>query len=178
MKMYFIAIVLPASLNEKILPLKNMMKEKYGCHAALRSPSHITLVPPFWMDELEEPALNEDINNLSNELSTFTIKTNNFSCFRPRTIFIATEANNELNAIKKEADNYFTNKPSYKIKIDTRPFHPHITIANRDLFKKNFYESWEYFKNKKFKEECVVTGMSLLKHNQKNWDVIFTSQFQ
>jgi 2'-5' RNA ligase len=175
--MYFIAIVLPQHLNEKILKYKNMMLEKYNCKVGLKSPAHITLIPPFWMEEEKEKQLLTDIDLLSNQFHPFSISTNNFSAFKPRTIFITVAANDQLNQVKKIADDFFKSNSFYKIKIDERSFHPHITIATRDLFKKSFHEIWPWFAEKKFLEEWTTEGLSLLRHNQKNWDVIYTSQF-
>lgn len=175
--MYFIAIVLPPELNEKVLKYKKMMLEKYNCKVGLKSPAHITLVPPFWMEDEKESELISDIDTVSSKLSSFTIRTNNFSAFRPGTIFAAVEENETLQAVKNKMDDFFKNQSSYSIKIDTRPFHPHITIATRDLFKKSFYEIWPWFEEKKFIEEWKAETVSLLRHNKKNWDVVHTSQF-
>lgn len=178
MQMYFIAIVLPQHLNEKVLKYKNVMLEKYNCTVGLKSPAHITLVPPFWMEDQKEQQLISDIENLSNHLDPFHISTNNFSAFKPRTIFIEPILTDELVKVKKATDKLFRNNSFYKIKIETRPFHPHITIATRDLFKKSFYEIWPWFAEKKFMEEWITEGISILRHNKKNWDVVYTSQFK
>jgi len=177
MQMYFIAIVLPEELNQKILKYKDMMLEKYNCKVGLKSPAHITLVPPFWMDEKKEQQLLSAVGAMSQTIEPFAIETNNFSAFKPRTIFIEVKHNNQLNEVKRLADDFFENNSFYNIKIDTRPFHPHITITTRDLFKKNFYEIWPWFEEKKFFEQWNAEGISVLRHNKKNWDVIFTSQF-
>lgn len=178
MQMYFIAIVLPAFLNEKVLKYKNMMLEKYNCKVGLKSPAHITLVPPFWMEEEKEGSLTADLDKLSKQLYQFTISTNNFSAFKPKTIFIEPIVTDELRGAKQMMDNFFIENAFYNIKIETRPFHPHITIATRDLYKKSFYEIWPWFAEKQFTEEWIAEGISILKHNKKNWDVIHTSQFQ
>ena len=178
MYMYFIAIVLPPDLNEKVLKYKNLMLEKYNCKVGLKSPAHITLLPPFWLEEEKQEQLTVDINSLSNGVKPFIISTNNFSAFRPKTIFIATVPNEQLNQLKMAADEFFRHNSFYKIKVDTRPFHPHITIATRDLYKKSFHEIWPWFAEKKFEEEWTAGGISVLKHNKKNWDVIYTSQFK
>jgi len=178
MQMYFIAIVLPKDLNEKVLQYKNLMLEKYNCKVGLKSPAHITLIPPFWMEQEKEQQLMSDINSLSNQIHRFFVSTNNFSAFKPKTIFISPMANEQLNHLKQVADNFFKNNSVYNIKIDTRPFHPHITIATRDLYKKSFYEIWPWFAETKFQVEWTAEGISLLRHNKKNWDVIYTSQFK
>ena len=115
------------------------MHEKYGCAVGLKSPAHITIIPPFWMDEAKENQLKTDIDEISSEFIAFDLATNNFSAFRPKTIFIDLVGNKTLNQIKAKADHFFENNELYKIRIDNRTFHPHITIATRDLFKKDFY---------------------------------------
>lgn len=153
------------------------MLEKYNCKVGLKSPSHITLVPPFWLEDDKEQQLISDIDSLSKHLYTFNISTSNFSAFKPKTIFIAVTSSKQLNEVKKATDEVFKNDSFYNIKIDTRPFHPHITIATRDLFKKHFFEIWPWFAERKFEEEWIAEGISILRHNKKNWDVIHTSQF-
>ena len=177
MTMYFIGLVLPSSLNEKILRWKNFMHERYQCKVGLKSPAHITLVPPFWMEEEKETALLHDVTRLASSYSSFTIKTKNFSAFKPRTIFIDVEKTEVLVQLKERVDAFFKLNTAYKAKTDSRPFHPHITIATRDLFKKSFNEAWPIFEKEKFEEEWKAGDLSVLRHNSKNWDVVYTSQF-
>ena len=176
--MYFIAIVLPSHLNEKVLKYKNMMLKKYNCKVGLKSPAHITLVPPFWMEEEKESRLISDLDNVSSGLLPFHLSTNNFSAFKPKTIFIEPIVTDELRRAKQATDDLFREHSFYNISIETRPFHPHITIATRDLYKKSFHEIWPWFAEKEFREQWVAVGISILKHNKKNWNVLHTSQFQ
>ena len=174
--MYFIAVVLPAGLDRKIYPVKKWMEEKYNCKVGLKSPAHITIVPPFWMEEEKETQLQNDIKKIAATISSFVVDTNNFSAFKPKTLFVAVKENEQLNELKKKSDAYFSST-DFKMKIDTCPFHPHITIATRDLHKKDFAEAWPHFENKKFEEEFEATELSLLKHNGKNWDVVYAAGF-
>lgn len=176
MQMYFLSIVLPQNLDKKILQHKKWMAEKYGCKVGLKSPAHITIAQPFWMAEEKEQSLITDIENISSKTVSFTITTANFSSFAPRTLFVATEISDTLNAVKKFSDQFFREK-NYGMKIESRPFHPHITIATRDLHKKDFWEAWEYFKDKIFREEFTPDGLSLLKHNGITWDVVYAAPF-
>ncbi|HEY0355370.1 MAG TPA: 2'-5' RNA ligase family protein, partial [Flavisolibacter sp.] len=171
MNMYFIAILLPPEVNEKVLALKKWMLEKYDCKVGLKSPAHITLVPPFWMEEEKEEQLIIDVEHISREMQPFDAATHDFSCFPPKTIFIALAPNASLEQVKKTSDQFFSNHPDYKIRIDSRPFHPHITIATRDFYKRSFQEAWAFFAQKEFREEWRATGISILRHNKKNWDV-------
>src|ERR1051325_6501160 len=107
MYMYFIAIVLPPHLNEKVLVHKQYMHTKYGCSVALRSPAHITLIPPFWHNEELETMLVDDVKSISNTIAPFAVETSNFSCFKPRTIFIDVKPNKHLEEVKKATDRFF-----------------------------------------------------------------------
>jgi 2'-5' RNA ligase len=176
--MYFAAIVLPAHLDERILYWKKLMQERYGCKVGLKSPAHITFIPPFWMESSEEGNFIKDIDAVAATIPVFTISTNNFSAFKPRTIFVAVDQNVELEQAKLKVDAFFQQHNPYKVKLDRRPFHPHISIATRDLFKKDFYEAWPLFEKELFKENFTAEGLSILRHNKKNWDVIHTSQFK
>lgn len=130
------------------------------------------------MDEAKEKALAKDAEDIAGQLHPFPIRTKNFSAFKPRTLFIDVELSKELVHAKSIVDKFFKQNEFYSIKVDTRPFHPHITIATRDLFKKTFYEAWPLFEKEKFEEQWTAFGLSILRHNKKNWDVLQTSQFQ
>jgi len=175
--MYFIAIVLPGELNKKVLRWKNFMHKKFGCKVGLKSPAHITLIPPFWMHEEREQRLTADIDDISAYAHLFTIATKKFSAFKPRTIYVEVVENEKLKFLKAAIDKFFSGA-DYKIKTETRPFHPHITIATRDLHKKDFYEAWTLFETKKFMSEWEAHALSVLRHNSQNWEVIYTSAFK
>jgi 2'-5' RNA ligase len=178
MQMYFTAVLLPPELNSEIVKLKKWAQEGWGCKVGLKSPAHITLLPPFWMDQSLEPAFINELNALYHPLSPFPIATNNFSAFKPRTIFIDVVVDEPLRSLKQQTDLYFKQRPQYGAKIDTRPFHPHITIATRDLHKSAFAEAWPQVENKVFIETFPAVGTSVLRHNGQRWDVIHTSLFK
>lgn len=177
-KMYFIALVAPADINRDVLAWKNLMKERFDCSVALRSPAHITLVPPFWMDEAIESKLTKLLKEFSGAETLFEIGLKNFDAFKPRVIFLDVIPNESLQTLHSRLlDFLVTRSNDLPIEKEDRPFHPHITIATRDLHKKAFREAWEIFKEKSYEASWPVDSISVLRHNQKNWDVIFTSQF-
>ena len=174
--MYFVAVVLPKELDEKVLVHKKYMQERYGCKVGLKSPAHITLVAPFWMSSDREEELKNDLEAVLSNVVPFNVSTNGFSAFKPRTLFVATKENEKLNELKHKTYSFFQTK-NYRMKKENRPFHPHITVATRDLHKAAFAEAWPRFENKNFHEEFEAKGLALLKHNGRCWDVIFTAQF-
>jgi len=176
--MYFIALVAPADINQQALKWKKFMQEHFGCTVALRSPAHITFIPPFWLDEGLEKDLEITIAEFSKGQKEFKIDLVDFSAFKPKVIYVAVSQNEFLQVLHSQLQNFMTSSAKYPVKIEDRSFHPHVTIAARDLHKKDFFKAWEIFKEKKYEAVWNINGISLLKHNKKNWDVIFTSQFQ
>lgn len=175
-KMYFVAIVLPPELDAKALLYKRHMAEKYGCKVGLKSPAHITLIPPFWMGEEKEPVLLLDVQAVAQTASSFAAKTAGFSSFPPRTLFVAVEPNEALQTLKQKIDECF-GATAYGVRPDPRPFHPHVTIATRDIRKKDFWEAWEVLKAKEFAQTFTADALSVLRHNGARWDVIYTAVF-
>jgi hypothetical protein len=39
------------------------------------------------------------------------------------------------------------------------------------------WEAWPIFEKEKFEESWEANDLSVLHHNKKNWDVVYTSQF-
>lgn len=174
--MYFIALVLPPDLDEKVRQYKLKANERWGCRVGLKSPAHITFVSPFWLPAEQEGQLLADLNSAVIEVAPFEVRTANISSFPPRTLFIAVAPNAALEFLKMQVDNHFSTV-AYKIKKEVRPFHPHITIATRDWQEKDFWEAWEQWKEVLFEETFTAENLSLLRHNGSSWDVIANADF-
>jgi 2'-5' RNA ligase len=175
--MYFIALVAPDEINKQVLKWKQLMFDRFNCSVALRSPAHITLIPPFWMNPELEAELQESIRSFAELQNVFEIELQNFSFFKPSVIFVEVIKNDKLQQLHENLTSYLIDK-NFNIKKDERPFHPHVTIAARDVQKKVFYEVREIFKDKKYYAHWQADCISILRHNKKNWDVIAASQFQ
>lgn len=169
--LYFIAIVAPNDINQQVLVWKKYMEQHYGCKVALRSPAHITLVPPFTMSTEKEAALTGYLQQFSNSKSSFDIRLKNFDNFKPSVIFLHVEPDDLLLQLKLDLENYLLALKDFPIKKEDRPFHPHITIANRDLHKKDFPKAWAYFQTLSFEAGFMADNISLLRHNNKEWEI-------
>ena len=176
MNMYFIALVAPEEIDQQVLKWKNLFKERYECSVALKSPAHITIVPPFWMNEELENDLINSVREFSITKTKFEITLQNFAAFQPKVIFVDVVKNKMLNDLYQSFADFIISQNKFPIKKEDRHFHPHVTLATRDLYKKAFQESWEIFSKKKYEALCIFNGISLLRHNKKIWDVISTSQ--
>lgn len=111
MNMYFMAVVLPPHLDAEIIKYKYYMLEKYEAKVGLKSPAHITIIPPFWLHPEKEEGLRTDLDVLGRQVTPFELATHNFSAFKPRTIFIDVEASEPLNELKKKGRPVFLRPP-------------------------------------------------------------------
>ena len=168
---YFIAIVPPEPLLSDIQNIKQFIFDKYQSKGALLSPGHITLHMPFSFDEDKEEKLAQCLSEFQFK-TPFLISLKNFDCFEPRVVFINVQEQTELVELQKQLVNHVKrNLNIFNQSDDMRGFHPHITIAFRDLKKPVFYKIWETFKAKSYDESFSCHSFCLLKHNDKTWEV-------
>ena len=169
--LYFIAIVAPSHINDQVLVWKKYMESEYGCKVALRSPAHITLVPPFSISEEKEEELSTHLQQFSRTAKSFSIRVKDFDSFRPSVIFLHVEPDNILLQLKESLELYLLSLNKFPVKKEERAFHPHITIANRDLEKKDFPLAWQYFQQINYEVSFTANAISLLKHNGHTWEI-------
>ena len=175
--MYFIAIKVPEAIDKEVLQWKHLMRDRFGCIVALKSPAHITLISPFWMQVDLQSALETAMTEFSTTQKSFPVTLRNFDCFRPRVIFVHVETSEFLDALKGGLEDHIL-KNGFAVKRETRVFHPHITIANRDLHKRDFATAWEHFTKKRFTASFIADGITLLKHNGTRWESVHTASFR
>lgn len=167
--MYFIAILCPEQIDNKIFQLKQWMKERFGCVVGLKSQAHITLIPPFWLDVEQESLLMQVLDNFKSDLDELEIQLDGFSHFGKKVLFIRVNENPGLDEIKKQTEEYFRTIFPRAIKKDDRPFWPHVTVATRDLKPSDFLQALEYFSCKQFAEIFCTKTISLLKLVSGKW---------
>lgn len=170
--MFYVAVLCPPGIDKKIQAYKLWMRDRFGCTVALKSPAHITLIPPFWLENEKEQQLIETIHSFKTGIDPFTITLKDFSHFSNRVLFISVEENHQLGSLRKAAEDHFIPSFHEVIKADDRPFHPHVTIANRDIKPGDFNKAWDHFKQISLKEQFKAASVSLLKLSPGKWNII------
>jgi 2'-5' RNA ligase len=168
---YFIAIVAPEEINQQVLEWKQYMLQHFNCKVALRSPAHITLIPPFIMADTMQHELEEVLLEFANEQSSFPIQLKNFAAFKPRVLYVHVQPNSLLNDLQASLEAFLLQHKHFPIKKEDRAFHPHVTIANRDLQKEDFPLAWQYFQQMSYEVSFPAYAISLLRHNGQIWEV-------
>jgi 2'-5' RNA ligase len=170
-KQYFLAIIPPVPVFDQALELKNYFKQRYNSKASLNSPPHITLHMPFRWKEDKEQELIDTLNYFETGLAPFELELLNFASFPPRVIYIDVIENRDLISLQKKLLRFCKKELNlFNADYKDQPFHPHLTLAFRDLKKSAFGEAWEEFKSKPFSAKFTIDKFDLLKHNGKVWE--------
>lgn len=173
-KKYFIAIVLPPPVFEEVEKIKHELYTNHHLKGALRSPAHITLHRPFEWREEKENILLETLNTFKFDDKNIAIELTNFAFFEPRVIYIDVLPNTILVDLHKALKAFAKTKLGLLNEVnDLRGFHPHVTVAFRDLKKRTFYELKEEFAQKQFRASFNSNQISVLKLSTK-WEVLKT----
>ena len=171
-KLYFVAIVPPSPIYEEAFEQKVYFKTKYNSKASLNSPPHITLHMPFKWVEKNEDEIVSHLTTFAHENSSVAIKLNGFSSFPPRVIFINVEITSELERLQKNLTRYFKRQLNlFNANYKELPFHPHLTLAFRDLKKPNYQKAWEEFVSKNYQATFLASKIALLKHSGSVWEI-------
>lgn len=171
-KLYFVALVPPEDVLQKAQNLKEEVAEQCGSKAALRSPPHITLHMPFKFREEREGKIEKVLTDFCESQEPFEIRQEGFGAFPPRVIYVNVEKTPPLEMMRGS----LVRAMRLKLKLENadykdKPFHPHMTIAFRDLKKRIFPEAWAYYQKQSFSETWECSDLVLLKHNGKIWNI-------
>lgn len=171
MNLYFIALLPDQEIQNEVTEFKQAAQERFGTSQALRSPAHITLIPPFRTDRT-------DFSNLLTVAAgqqPFTVQLRNFDRFGSRVIFVDVAPEPTLLDYQKVLADFCARH--LDIVPDSRPFHPHMTVAFKDLKRSVFPEAWDYFSAKSYERTFLARGVTLLIHTGQCWQVDKTFAF-
>jgi 2'-5' RNA ligase len=169
---YLIAVLPPEPIAGDILILKEYFRDKYNSKGSLNSPAHITMHMPFEWRADREDELTGIFREFTSKHMPFPIQLDGFGSFPPRVIFVNVVNNPSLRENQERLLQYCKRvlKLSNALYRD-EPFHPHITIAFRDLKKEQFEKAWEEFQSRPYFAVFEYRQLSLLKHDGKYWQV-------
>jgi 2'-5' RNA ligase len=171
-RLYFIALLPPMAIQEKVTQIKQEFAENYGSHAALKSPPHVTLQPPFERSIEQVSLLKACLSELATGYPPLPMKLSGFGAFPPRVIYVNVVKTPELMALQAKLAAYLEAKLGL---VDDRnpayPFSPHMTVAFRDLKRQMFQPAWSEFQDRSLSYEFTARHLTLLHHNGRRWEI-------
>ena len=166
----FIAIVPEPEIASEVQAFQNYALEHFKTGKALRAPPHITLEPPIDLELDQLPALEILLKAFAEKQISFPIQLKNFSAFPPRVIFIDVVENQKLHQLQNDLKICIRSDFDLRSNRPDQPFHPHMTVAFRDLTKKQFLKAWKYFSKIEYQRTFVANRLCLLQHNGNIWE--------
>lgn len=172
-QLYFIAFIPPTPVFEDALRLKQYFQATYSSKAALNSPPHITLHMPFRWRSDKENQLIAKVSDFIKQHDPVKVCIDKFSSFPPRVIFLNVVTSEPLVSFQKSLQRFCKKELNlFNANYKEHPFHPHVTLAFRDLKKSAYAKAWQEFADKEYKAEFIADSVALLKHDGKAWKVL------
>ena len=177
--LYYVAVGLPEPWQSEATAIKQSLAELFGCKAALRSPAHITLQMPFHKKIEKESEICDKLSEFCNQCSPFSLELNGYGNFDTRVIYIDVSENQALRNLQSGLSFHLQkglhlNQSTYR----NQGFHPHVTLAFRDLKKGHFKSVWEEVNKREFHAKMEISQISLLKHLGSHWEILKSFPFQ
>lgn len=167
---YFIALLPNAEIQDQVTRLKQYCCDRYQTQAALRSPPHVTLYPPFWWPDTAVADLEQALETFSCQAAPVELILDGFAAFAPRVIYIHVAPTPALKTLQAQLVKDVA-QPLNLPPTQRHAFTPHMTIAFRDLTKENFRSAWADFQEQSFAARCWVSHLTLLLHNGRRWQI-------
>ena len=164
--LYFSAVAPDNELSDEIRKFSKDFADRFGSVKSYKNFPHITIVPPFWEALANENALIKKFQSIEIRSNPFALQLENFGSFdnsQNPVIFIQPKENlNFLETAAKVRENFGTKSK----------FHPHLTVAYRDLNRENYEKAWKEYSEKKFYAEFLVDKIGLYKHYNYKWNLL------
>lgn len=168
---YFLALVPPDPIYSKSNEIKQKIQEKFGLKYALKSPPHITLKMPFSYNEAKEVELTSRLSEFLADQKSFSLGISGVGTFGQRVIFQAITPNSALVELQKKLKIFCKRELLLVDELSDRNYHPHLTLAFKDLKPSKFDGVLELVKDLQLDAEFKVDRMAILKKTEGKWRI-------
>jgi 2'-5' RNA ligase len=167
-KLYFIAILLPDSVEEHILQLKTEIAQKFNSVAALKPMGHITMQDTFLYEEKNLPRLMAQLEGIFSTAAPFDVELSDFGAFPAHTIFAAVKDFWPFQKLRELIFWKLRNERTFPhTAVGSRQITPHVTVAYRDLDPEKFEAAWTEFSQREFSAKFKAAAAHLMEHRGK-----------
>lgn len=168
---YFLALVPPTEILEKATAIKLLIREEFGIKYALKSPPHVTLKMPFSYNEAKEDFLERKLSDFLQVQKPFRIKVEGVGTFGNRVIYLGIKQTPEMQLLQANLKSFCKKELNLIDELSDRNYHPHLTVAFKDLKPNHFSEVLSLVKNHSFDAEYEATDLGVLKRKEGKWSL-------
>ncbi|HRE74267.1 MAG TPA: 2'-5' RNA ligase family protein [Flavobacteriales bacterium] len=163
-QLFFTAFLFQDDVSAEIQSLKQELAERTNARHTLKILPHITLLPPATFTEEEIIIKKQLLEEWSRQIHVFEIKLKGFGHFRKDVVFIQPEIPQEIYSHQQELVKKMQSAFPGKFPEYSHPWHPHATLAFRDLNEESFQIAIEFLRGKKIQIQTTVHSFAELKH--------------
>ncbi|MES2628354.1 MAG: methylated-DNA--[protein]-cysteine S-methyltransferase [Bacteroidota bacterium] len=170
--LYMVALVPPKKLVERLEEVRQEFASNYNCKAALKTPVHLTLVPPFQLDIEKETELVEALK-AGEELNRFAVELKDYGYFMDNEVlFVSVKPSVELSVLQEAVKNWVHDGFEVSEKYHNHEeFNPHVTIGRKDIPKGRFADAVNEYSTLKFAAKFENKAFYLWRHDGKAWQI-------
>ena len=173
---HFIGVLLPEDITLTLEDCRRYMNEVYGCKSGHGTPIHVTLVPPFRLQE--EYSTADLISAIEKEVLPkglgFTAHIDNFDAFGDRTLFANVVAGDAWTKLRDKTVQAILNACPGCTKKDKKPFQPHATVANRDIPVGIMTKALQVMNELNLAEDFPVDNITIFERKGNRWEAAVT----
>lgn len=167
--LFYFSILLPGDLSTRVKAFQLDFARRFQSERALRQWPHITVIPPFKMALSRFQQLEDRVQEVQVKSDKFTIDLKDFGAFPKRVIFIEPVFQPQLFVLNERLNEKI--EDIIDSQRDYREYHPHVTLAYRDLSEDHFEAAWKEYSRMKFEASFSVSSVFLMKMEEGRWKV-------
>lgn len=175
---YFLALVPEGKLQDQVTELKLLLKEEFNIKYALKSPAHITVKMPFSYNEQKENVLIGRLKDFVQNYDTMEMVIGGVKTFGDRVVYLNVEAGKDLYHFQSELKTFCKRELKLVDELSDRNYHPHMTVAFKDLKKHPIPNIIKVLESKPISEKFVVNHLFLLIRQNGRWEICSKMEFR
>lgn len=168
---YFLALVPEGKIQQLAQGLKEEIRETFGVKYALKSPAHVTLKMPFVFNEAKEQELISRIHDFLKSHRPFDLQIEGVDTFGNRVIFWGVMGGSSLYELQADLRIFCKQELKLVDELADRNYHPHMTIAFKDLKATQFDRVLKLVQAKGISEPYRAEAVWLLKKIFGRWEL-------
>lgn len=164
-------IILEGEINNFMREMELLLFNKFNLQKGLCQPPHITIKPPFKVEELS-PYKNY-LDELCKKIKPFEVELKGFSSFGKKVIYLNVKKNQKLSDIYETIFDDMKNKYNPELKREEIIFH--ATLAYDDIGEETFHKAYEYLRENfqpEFKFTIDKIGLFCQLPDESGWIMI------
>lgn len=171
---HFIGVLVPDPPAAVLQNCREWMRAQYDCRSGYGTPVHITLIPPFRLDDLfSDGDVREAVQNAarvwSESANPLTCFVDGFGTFSGRTLFAHVKPSAGWENLRNTVYGELAKQCPRTARKDSRTFVPHITVANRDIPEGAAAAALVHFSELNLKESFPVGNITVFIRSNGKW---------